>query len=177
LGSREGRQAIEQSTQRAAELLGEHAAALNQLGIALTGDSDYAGAEAVLKRALAAARSTRSDLERFIQGNLAIVREDQGDLAGARALKEQVLEAMRRRFGADHPETWTAMNNLAFTRKDRLSVSQDDGSKRKMAPPEEKRTAQKPRMDGEKQGWDAPNPPTPAPPPLSRRDTVNPLLP
>ncbi|HEV7505260.1 MAG TPA: tetratricopeptide repeat protein [Thermoanaerobaculia bacterium] len=98
------------SYQRAAELLGEHAATLNQLGIALTADGDYAGAEAVLKRALAAARSTRSDLELPIQGNLAIVREDQGDLAGARALKEQVLEGLRRRFGADHPETWTAMN-------------------------------------------------------------------
>jgi len=103
------------SYQRAAELLGEHAATLNQLGIALTADGDYAGAEAVLKRALAAARSTRSDLEWPIQGNLAIVREDQGDLAGARALKEQVLEGLRRRLGADHPETWTAMNNLAFT--------------------------------------------------------------
>ena len=100
---------------RATELLGQHAATLNQLGIALTADGDSAGAEAVLKRALAAARSTRSDLEWPIQGNLAIAREEQGDLAGARALKEQVLEGMRRRFGADHPETWTAMNNLAFT--------------------------------------------------------------
>lgn len=101
--------------QRAADLLGEHAYTLNELGKALTADGDYAGAEAVLQRALAAARSTRSDLEWPIQGNLAIVREDQGDLAGARALKEKVLEGMRRRFGADHPETWTAMNNLAFT--------------------------------------------------------------
>lgn len=101
--------------QRAAELLGEHAATLNELGKALAADGDYAGAEAVLKRALAAARSTRSDLEWPIQGNLAIAREEQGDLAGARALKEQVLEGLRRRFGADHPETWTAMNNLAFT--------------------------------------------------------------
>ena len=101
--------------QRAAELLGEHAATLNQLGTTLLADGDYAGAEAAFKRALADARSTRSDLEWPIQGNLAIVREDQGDLAGARALKEQALEGMRRRFGADHMETWTAMNNLAFT--------------------------------------------------------------
>ena len=100
---------------RAAELLGDHPATLNRLGMALTEDGDDAAAEAVLARALAAARSAGSDLEWFIQSNLALVRENRGDLAGARALKEQVLEAMRRRFGAEHPETWAAMNNLAFT--------------------------------------------------------------
>jgi tetratricopeptide (TPR) repeat protein len=100
---------------RAAELLGEHAATLSQLGIALTADGDYAGAEAVLQRALAAARSTRSDLEWPIQGNLAIVREDQGDLAGARALEEQVLAALRRKLGPDHSDTLSAMSNLSMT--------------------------------------------------------------
>jgi tetratricopeptide (TPR) repeat protein len=100
---------------RAVEFLGEHAATLNRFGIALTEDGAYPEAEKVLERALAAARSSRSNLEWFIQGNLALVRENRGDLAGARALKEKVLEGMRRQFGADHPETWTAMNNLAFT--------------------------------------------------------------
>ena len=37
----------------------------------------------------------------------------QGDLAGARKLQEQVLEAMGRLLGKDHPYTLTAMNNLA----------------------------------------------------------------
>jgi hypothetical protein len=38
-----------------------------------------------------------------------------GDLAGARKLQEQVLEAMARLMGKEHPDTLTSMNNLALT--------------------------------------------------------------
>jgi len=102
---------------RAVELRGEHAETLNRLGIALTAAGNYPEAEAVLKRALAADQRTNSNLESAIQGNLAVVLGDRGDLTGARQLKEQVLESRRRQLGADHPDTLTAMNSLAGTLK------------------------------------------------------------
>jgi hypothetical protein len=37
----------------------------------------------------------------------------QGDLAGARTLEEQVLEAMARLLGKEHPDTLNSMLNLA----------------------------------------------------------------
>jgi hypothetical protein len=40
-----------------------------------------------------------------------------GDLAGARKLQEQVLEARERLLGKEHPYTLAAMNNLAKTLK------------------------------------------------------------
>ena len=49
---------------------------------------------------------------------LAITAHEQGDLVGARLLKEQVLDNYRHGLGEDHPDTWTAMNNLAHTMKD-----------------------------------------------------------
>lgn len=38
----------------------------------------------------------------------------QGELAGARTLYEQVLDARRRALGAEHPDTLQSMNNLAI---------------------------------------------------------------
>ena len=35
-----------------------------------------------------------------------------GDVAGARDLNQQVLDARRRLFGPEHPYTLIAMNNL-----------------------------------------------------------------
>ena len=40
--------------------------------------------------------------------NLADTLRAQGDLAGARALQERVLEARRRVLGEEHPDTLTA---------------------------------------------------------------------
>jgi hypothetical protein len=45
--------------------------------------------------------------------NLATTRYVQGDLVGARNLQEQVLAVSRRVLGEEHPDTLTAMNNLA----------------------------------------------------------------
>jgi hypothetical protein len=47
--------------------------------------------------------------------NLAQTVKAQGDLARARQLQEQVLEASRRSLGVEHPNTLTAMGNLAGT--------------------------------------------------------------
>ena len=47
----------------------------------------------------------------------AILRSAQGDLAGARRLREQVLEARRRVLGEQHLDTLWAMGNLAATLK------------------------------------------------------------
>jgi Tetratricopeptide repeat len=48
-----------------------------------------------------------------------IARHDyeRGDYAGARKLQERVLEALGRLLGKEHPDTLTAMNNLAGTLK------------------------------------------------------------
>ena len=40
---------------------------------------------------------------------------DRGDYAGARELQQRILEIYRRLFGENHPDTVTAMNNLATT--------------------------------------------------------------
>ncbi|HEY4593658.1 MAG TPA: tetratricopeptide repeat protein, partial [Thermoanaerobaculia bacterium] len=100
---------------RAAELRGEHAEALNWLGLALEGAGNYPEAGAVLNRALTANQRSNSNLGTFIQGNLALVLYDRGDLTGARRLGEQVLESRRRQLGADHPATLMTMGNLAET--------------------------------------------------------------
>ena len=47
--------------------------------------------------------------------NLAVTTHARGDLAGARALLDQVVEPNRRLLGAEHPSTLIAMNNLAQT--------------------------------------------------------------
>ena len=47
--------------------------------------------------------------------NLALTLWNQGDLAGARKLQEQVLDARRRVLGEEHPTTLISMDNLALT--------------------------------------------------------------
>ncbi|HET7462528.1 MAG TPA: tetratricopeptide repeat protein [Longimicrobium sp.] len=51
--------------------------------------------------------------------NLALMRRDRGDHAGAQELQDRVLEASRRILGDEHPDTLTAMNNLALVRRAR----------------------------------------------------------
>jgi hypothetical protein len=47
--------------------------------------------------------------------NLAVTLSDQGDLAGARKLQEQVLEIRRRILGEEHPSTSISAWNLFST--------------------------------------------------------------
>src|SRR5262249_10080864 len=51
----------------------------------------------------------------FTQRNLAYGLGAQGDFAEARQLQQRVLEVRTRVFGAEHPDTLSAMNNLAGT--------------------------------------------------------------
>ena len=44
--------------------------------------------------------------------NLALLLQDQGDLAGARPLHERALATREKVLGAEHPETATSLNNL-----------------------------------------------------------------
>ena len=46
--------------------------------------------------------------------NLAATLWNQGDLPGARALQEKVLESRRRVLGEEHPDTLNSMGNLAI---------------------------------------------------------------
>jgi len=50
--------------------------------------------------------------------NLAEVLADLGDLQGAHALHEQVLDGRRRVLGDDHPDTLQSMKNLATVRRE-----------------------------------------------------------
>jgi Flp pilus assembly protein TadD len=50
-----------------------------------------------------------------VMSDLAGTLYAQGDLAGARKLQEQVLEARRRLLGEEHPDTLAATTNLAGT--------------------------------------------------------------
>jgi hypothetical protein len=47
--------------------------------------------------------------------NVAQIMKAQGDLARAREVGHQVLEATSRVLGAEHPDTFRAMDNLAVT--------------------------------------------------------------
>jgi tetratricopeptide (TPR) repeat protein len=46
--------------------------------------------------------------------NLALLLQDQGDLAGARALHERALAIREKALGPDHPDTAESLNNLAL---------------------------------------------------------------
>ena len=50
-----------------------------------------------------------------VRTNLAVAMEAQGDIPGARALKEAVLRAYERTLPADHPDLLLARNNLAVS--------------------------------------------------------------
>ena len=45
--------------------------------------------------------------------NLALLLQDQGDLAGARALYERALAIREKALGPEHPDTAKSLNNLA----------------------------------------------------------------
>jgi hypothetical protein len=61
-------------------------------------------------------------------GNLAVTLSAQGDLAGARKLKEETLGILRRVLGPEHADTIRSMGNLAVT----LSAQGDLAGARKL---------------------------------------------
>jgi tetratricopeptide (TPR) repeat protein len=48
-----------------------------------------------------------------VLNNLALLLENQGDLAAARPLYERALAIREKALGPEHPETATGLNNLA----------------------------------------------------------------
>ncbi|MCP4655318.1 MAG: tetratricopeptide repeat protein, partial [bacterium] len=92
---------------------------LNGLGLALSDNGEFPEAEGSFRQSLELylARDRDNDHPDVLTArhNLAETLSAQGDLAGARQLQEQVLEARERLLGADHPDTLTARNNLAAT--------------------------------------------------------------
>jgi tetratricopeptide (TPR) repeat protein len=94
---------------------------LNEAGQYLESRGQYRQALVLQEQALAGFRRVLGDdhpdtLDSI--NNLALTRQDLGDLDGARGLHEQTLTARRRLLGDDHPDTLTSMNNLALTRQD-----------------------------------------------------------
>ncbi|KAA0585923.1 tetratricopeptide (TPR) repeat protein [Azospirillum lipoferum] len=78
----------------------------------------YSLAGTIWRRELEASQSLHGDEHPNTltsMNNLAATLWNQGDLAGARELQEEVLAVRRRVFGGEHPDTLTAMNNLAST--------------------------------------------------------------
>ena len=54
--------------------------------------------------------------------NLAVLHQDQGDLAGARPLYERALAIREKVLGPEHPDTATSLNNLAILLKSRATL-------------------------------------------------------
>jgi tetratricopeptide (TPR) repeat protein len=81
---------------------------LNNLGLLLKTQGDFAGARPLFERALAIREkalgsehpSTATSLN-----NLASLLKDQGDLAGARLLYERALAIREKALGSEHPST------------------------------------------------------------------------
>jgi len=46
--------------------------------------------------------------------NLALLLQNQGDLTGARRLRERALAIYEKTFGSDHPNTGMTLNHLAY---------------------------------------------------------------
>ncbi|WP_273455056.1 serine/threonine-protein kinase [Nevskia ramosa] len=55
------------------------------------------------------------DFTLTVAGDHAVALQDNGDLKGARAEQEQLLEQQTQRLGPDHPDTLTARSSLAAT--------------------------------------------------------------
>ncbi len=92
---------------------------LNQVGrYLLSGPTLYAESVSLLRRALAIDQAELGEEHPYTvtsMHNLAATLWDQGDLSGARALQEKVVEVSRRFLGEAHPYILRSMNNLAST--------------------------------------------------------------
>ncbi len=82
------------------------------------GPALYSAARQTFERALALDRADLGEEHPDVltsMGNLASTLWNQGDLAGAHELQQQVAAVMRRVLGEEHPDTLASMGNLAST--------------------------------------------------------------
>ena len=89
---------------------------LNNQAFSLQEQGDLAGAERLLRRAVAVAETSLGPDHDDTAGslnNLAGLLESKGDLAGAEALYRRALAIAEKVLGPDHPHTATSLDNLA----------------------------------------------------------------
>jgi tetratricopeptide (TPR) repeat protein len=89
---------------------------LNDQALSLESKGDFAGAEPLLRSALAIAEKTLGPDHADTAGtlnNLASLLESKGDYAGAEPLYRRALAIAEKTLGPDHPHTATSLDNLA----------------------------------------------------------------
>jgi tetratricopeptide (TPR) repeat protein/CHAT domain-containing protein len=93
------------------------ATSLNNLGLLLHRQADYAGAGRYYEQALAIRKKVLGDNHRDTAqslNNLGGLLSGQGDYAGARPYFEQALAIYKKALGDNHPDTANSLNNLGF---------------------------------------------------------------
>lgn len=88
---------------------------LNNLGMVLADQGDYAGARPLMEEAVEIRRQVLGDDHpdtATVLFNLSLVRRDQGDYLAARPGFEKALATWRRALGADHPHTTAVLRQL-----------------------------------------------------------------
>lgn len=102
------------------EVLGEQhpetASSLNNLGLLLQSQGDYAGARTLYEQALAIQKQVLGERHPNTAeslNNLAILLQSRGDYAGAKPLLEQALTIDKEALGERHNATASRLNNLA----------------------------------------------------------------
>ena len=102
------------------------ARSLNNLGLVLWAQGDFAGARPLYERALAikekALRPEHSDTATSLN-NLARLLQAQGDLVAARPLHERALAIKEKALRPEHPSTAKSLNNLARLLQPRATSS------------------------------------------------------
>src|SRR5271166_4210420 len=102
--------------QRCLQIRPDDATVLNNTAISLADAGDYAGAEPLVRRALAIDEKVLGP-ERVVArdlNSLAELLQAKGDYAEAEPLYRQALAIAERALGPDHPDVATCLNNLAF---------------------------------------------------------------
>lgn len=94
----------------------EDATILNNLALSLVDAGDYAGAEPLVRRALAIDQKALGPDHpnvAAVLNTLAVLLQTKGDYAGAELLYRRALAINEKAFGPDHPTVAAAINNLA----------------------------------------------------------------
>jgi len=103
--------------QRSLQLRPDDAVVLNNLGLSLIQAGDYAGAEPLCRRVLAADEEApgldHPDLATHLN-NLAFLLKTKGDYAGAEPLYRRALAINDKALGPNDPRVATSLNNLAM---------------------------------------------------------------